>query len=146
MREERTRNCTRDQNDALAKLEKQLAEERAEHSKEIAEAVTRYELLRASFENFQRETENISRHCGRKEADLQEKLKTAEDERAELVAKLEESNAKLRAAGQRQLAATTPAPIRRGMFDPERLKKINDIVKDIETVGRIFGSAIADAF
>lgn len=144
MREERSRNCTRDQNDALSKLEEKLMEERAEHSKEIEKADERYESLRLSFENLQRETEIISRHCGRKETDLMEKLKTAEDERAELVAKLEESNKQLRVAGQRQLAATTPAPSRR-LFDPERLKKINDLVKDIESVGRVFGSVIADA-
>ncbi|XP_001600417.2 uncharacterized protein LOC100115668 isoform X1 [Nasonia vitripennis] len=137
VREERSRNCTRDQNDALTKLEKQLTEERAEHSKEIEGACTRYDVLRTSFENLQRETEIISRHCGRKETDLKAQLKAAEDERAELVAKLEESNKKLRVAGQRQLAATTPAPSR-SLFDPERLKKINDIVKDIENGAAIF--------
>ena len=91
-------------------------------------------------------------------ADLEKKIEAAnkklQEERADLEKKIEAGNKKLQELQQRNsrqqqqqqvaMKTTTEQPSR-GLFGDGQFKKFNDLVKDIETVGRIFTNVFIDA-
>lgn len=79
-------------------------------------------------------------------------MRKLQELRDDLLAKLDVSERKLRQRSVSQLQATrrttttTEASPHRGLFDSDSMKKMNDLVKDIESVGRFFTDVLKEAF
>ncbi|KAL7291046.1 hypothetical protein TKK_0015182 [Trichogramma kaykai] len=108
-------------------------------NQQMQEHNTRYDLLLKSFEDL-KNTED----------ELKFFLKKSEDERVELIKQSDDLKEQLKqmkttTTTKRPRTTTTPAPSR-SFFDTPQLRKINDIVKEIESVGRVVGRVLSDAF
>lgn len=139
-------NCTDKEKAWSAEAEKlklAMDVEKLQHEADNREATQKYFGLQESFENLQSEHEALTTKCLTKEEDLQAEIKKIQEERDDLLRKVEAGNRKLqqrqRAENQRQLTTPSPTTKRpRSLFDTDRLKKFNDLVKDIESGTPIF--------
>lgn len=125
-------------------LQRELEEQKADRLKENLEANEKYNILQESLSVLQAEHEDLNDRCQKKENSMQEEMQNLLNERDELLTKIETSNRKLqlqKSESQKLLTTTTPRP---RFFGSTQLKKLNDLMKDIESVGRIVGNVFRD--
>ncbi|XP_058790656.1 uncharacterized protein LOC131663909 isoform X2 [Phymastichus coffea] len=134
---ERSQNLMLEEN-----MQHELEEQKALREKESE----KYFTLQEKFSTLQGEHEDLITQCQEKENSMQEEIQKLESERDELIGKIEATNRQLelqKSESQKLLTTTTTARPR--FFGSNQLKKLNDLMKDIESVGRIVGNVFRDA-